>query len=128
MAIRSLQCRNQSGISKLALLIFVPLIGATLYSGYRIIPFYYDYYELINQMESLARVASVNTDQELRQKLKAHLKRTNLPITIDDITLERFGDSIRMSTNYEEVFDITWQDKEYTIHTFEFDVLVEERF
>jgi hypothetical protein len=115
----------QEGLSKITVLVFLPLLVLSIYCSYHIIPFYYDYYELQNQMDSLVRVSSMNTDQEIRDKLAAHLKRTNLPVTIEDFKFERYGESMRISVSYDEIFFISFQGEDIELYTFHFDAIAE---
>ena len=119
---------SQQGIAKLTLLVFVPLVIASIYAANVILPFYYNFFELKNQMQSLIEVASVHTDEELLKKLETHMKWMEIPASIDDVTLQRFGDSMRISLKYEETFWFTWDGTDYEIHTFEFDAVAESGF
>jgi dihydroorotase len=112
--------KRERGVGYLTLAVFGTLIAAGIFCAYHIFPFYYYYFELQNQMDSLVRVASVHTDKELRDKLRAHLKRMEIPATIDDVKIRRFGSSISMTLEYEEDFYVEFRGQEYDIHTFQF--------
>lgn len=122
------RCSSERGIAKLTLIVFVPLIFVVLYAAYYITPFYYNYFELQNQMESLVRVASVYTDEELRRKLATQMKALEIPASVDDVRIDRFGNTMRISLQYEETFWIEWQGEEYEVHTFDFDATIERDF
>lgn len=77
-------------------------------------------------MTQLARVASVHNDDQLRQKLAAHLKRYEIPADAKDLKIERVNNIVRMSLDYEEVFGIEWQGEYREIHVFEFNAFAEE--
>lgn len=111
---------RERGIGYLTLIVFGTLIAALIVAGYNIIPFYYYYFELENQLTQLVRVSSIYTDEELREKLKAHLKRMDIPATIDDLKIRRFGHEVKMEMEYEEDFYLTFRGKEYDIYTFYF--------
>jgi hypothetical protein len=118
----------ERGLSNLTLLIFVPLALALGFIAYEVTPFYYNFFELENQMHSLIKVAEVHTDEELRRKLKTHMKRMDLPIGAEDVEMRRFGNSMKMWVSYEETLFFTWSGEDHELYTFEFDAVAEDDF
>lgn len=116
------------GVGKLTLLVFGTIVGAGIYAAYHILPFYYCYFEITNQFEQAIKVASTYTDKEIRDKLVYHIKKLELPVEPDDLKIEREAGRMRISLPYEEVFFITWQGKDYDIHTFQFHAYAEGAF
>lgn len=96
-------------------------MAAVLYTGYHVLPFYYYYYELKNHMFEAIRVASIYTDDELRQKLVYQIKWMEIPADPQELVIERSDGYMRISLSYDEVFYFTWQGKDYEIYTFHFD-------
>lgn len=119
---------GNAGISRLTILVFLPIVAALIYTANAVAPFYYNYFELQNQMHSLIRVAAVHTDAELLKKLETHIKWLEMPIAIEDVVIQRYANSMRMSVQYQETFWFTWQDTDYEIYTFNFDATVEDDF
>lgn len=119
---------NEAGVGKITIVIFGLLTAAVVYSAYNIFPFFYDYYELRNQMESLARVASTQTDQELRQKLFYHIKKMELPLDPEDVRISRNDGRVQMQAQYDEIFSVPFQDKYYEIYVFHFDAYIDEAY
>lgn len=118
--------RRERGVGNLTILVFGTVVAALLYAGYQILPFYYYYYELQNQMDALARVAGEETDKSIREKLTYHIKKMELPVDpSEDLVVERVDGKIHMLLEYEEVFYIPFQGKDYTIHVFPFRAEVE---
>lgn len=117
---------RQHGVSKITVLIFGGLLAAAVFSAYRIIPFYYYYYELENQMRALTRVASTHTDLELRKRITRHMRKMQIPADPEDVKIERDGDRIRMKLKYKEVFYVTLWDKDYDLYEFDFAVNIDE--
>lgn len=113
------------GASKLTIIVFSILFGCLGYAGYQIIPFYLSYFELVNQMEALARVSDSMTDDQIKRKLSLQIRQLNIPATIDDVYFSRGGDGVSMSMRYSEVFYVNFFGKEYDIHTFKFHPKVE---
>jgi hypothetical protein len=120
--------RAERGLGKLTLLVFGTIIGVVLYSAYNIIPFYYYYYELMNQMRSVIRVASTEDDATIRERLWYHIRKMGLPAQPEDLIIERYHETMRIALDYEEVFYVSWGDKDYTIYQFPFHAEVEESF
>lgn len=118
----------ERGLSKLTILVFGTLFAAVLYTGYSVLPFYYCYYEIQNQMEQAIRVASTYTDAELRDKLVYHIKKLELPVNPEELRIEREAGFMKISLPYEEVFYVTWEGKEYDLHTFKFHAYAEGSF
>ncbi len=110
----------ERGIGKLTFLVFAAVLGAAIYSGYIVFPFYYNYFEIQNQMDQVVRVAATYSDQELREKLNYHIKHMKLPVEPEDLRLFRQDGEIKISLEWDEVFYINWRDKEYTIEEFHF--------
>ena len=116
---------QEYGLGKLTLIVFSIIIGVAVYSAYHIMPFYYNYFELQNQAEQLTRVAAVNTDTEIREKLWAHIEWMEMPIDKADIQIKRWGNSIKIEVVYSEFFDIEYQDEVIELHRFDFHVEAE---
>ncbi|MCB0353222.1 MAG: DUF4845 domain-containing protein [Bdellovibrionales bacterium] len=120
--------RREAGLSKWTVLVFGLLTVSVLFVAYHVLPFYYYYYELLNQINSLAEVASSNTDQEIRNKLYYHIKKMKIPVEKDEISIARYDNRIQISVEYDEVFYITFRDKDYDIHTFHFQAYVDRNY
>ena len=119
---------KEKGIGKLTFSVFAAIIAALLYSAYHILPFYYYYFELVNQMEQVIKVASTETDQEIRKKLLYHIKKMQIPVSPDELRIMRDGKRMSIGLKYEEIFYIPFRGKDYDIHTFKFDAHAEGEF
>jgi hypothetical protein len=120
--------QTQRGASKLTLLVFGTLFGAAVFAAYHILPFYYYYYDLKNQFKQVIKVASVDTDEEIRRKLMVFIKQYEMPVDPEDLRIERSDDTMKISLKYTEVFYVTFGGKDYTIHTFNFDATTKGKF
>jgi len=108
------------GASTITTVVFGAIAIVILYSAYHILPFYYYYFEVVNQMESVIRVASTNTDQEIRRKLDYHIKKMGIPAAPDDLRITRQANYMTIRLPYTETFVVRFGDKKYTIYTFDF--------
>ena len=111
---------SQRGIGRITLIFFGTLTTVAVFCGYQILPFYYYHYELLNQLESLTRVAGVETDQSIRKKLDYHLKKMQIPADISDVRINREGNTIHISLMYKEIFYIKYRGKVYDLYVFPF--------
>lgn len=116
---------NESGIGKFTAIVFGAIFGALIYSGFKILPFYYYYYELLNQMDSMARVASTMTDKEIRSRLEYEIRHMQIPVLPEDLIVKREDAKIIISLEYQEEFYVSFKDKDYTIRVFPFHAYVE---
>lgn len=117
-----------SGMSKLTLMILLAAFGTCVFLIHQILPFYYYYYELVNQMESLIAVAGSNTDKEIRQKLKQYMKEMQIPASIEDVEIIRRPGYMLMRLEYEEVFYITWNGEDIDLKVFPFVAQAEGKY
>ena len=111
----------EQGASKLTVLVFTLIIGGIVWAGFQVLPFFYYYYELENQMDALARVADEYTDLEIRKKLMATIKELELPVEPEDLKISRYDGKIFINLAYTEVFYVKLGDREFTIREFPFE-------
>lgn len=112
--------RVECGASKLTLLVFGSILAAVGYCAYNVVPFFYCYHEMQNQMDQMVRVASTVDDAEIRKRLWYHVKKCEIPAEPEDLHIERTVDGIKVWMPYQETFSITWGDKEREIYKFDF--------
>jgi hypothetical protein len=115
----------QSGVGRVTLIVFGVLTAAVIFCGYKILPFFYCYYEITNQFEQVIKVASTEDDKEIRKKLMYHIKKLELPVEPEDLRIEREVGKMRISLPYDEIFYITWQGKDYDLYKFHFHAYAE---
>lgn len=120
--------RRERGIGKLTLLVFGTIVVALVFSANQILPFYYYFYELQNQMESVIRVAGTETDQEIRKKLMYHIKKMEIPADPEALKIERHGRKMIITLPYQEVFYLTYKGKTYDLYVFKFNAHAEGPF
>ena len=116
----SCQRLAESGASKLTLLVFGLIAGVVGFVVYNVLPFFYCYYEMQNQMDQIVRVASTVDDAEVRKRLWYHVKKCEIPAEPEDLHIERTTDGLKVWMPYQEIFSVPWGDKEYEIYTFKF--------
>jgi hypothetical protein len=120
--------RSSRGASKLTLLVFGLILWALGYAAYHIVPFFYYYYDLKNQFKQVIKVAALESDEEIRRKLMTFIKQYQIPVDPEDLRIERLDDTMRISLKYQEIFYVTFREKDYTLHTFDFDATTQGKF
>ena len=70
----------------------------------------------------------MDTDEEIRRKLMVFIKQYQIPVEEEALRIERNGNVMRISLKYQEVFYITFREKDYTLRTFDFDATTEGKF
>ena len=119
---------SERGIGKLTLLFFGTIFFVVGFCAYSIAPFYYYYYELVNQMNAAVRLASTQTDGEIRHKLWLEIQRMQIPVEKEDLIIERYENRMRIRLTYREYFYIVWDGEEHDIWTFDFDAEVDKPY
>ena len=110
----------EKGAGYLTLIVFGLIISALVYSAFQIAPFFYYYYDLQNQMESMIRIASMEGDQEIRKRLLYYVHKYEIPASDDALMIRRDGNTMEISLKYTEVFYVSWEGKDYVIWKFPF--------
>ncbi len=128
MVCRQGRAREERGIGRLTLIVFGTIGAIAAFCAYQIVPFYYYYFELLNQMEAVIRVAGIEDDRKIRGKLDYHIKKMQIPAEIDQLKIVREGNHMKLSLKYEEVFYITYRGKTYDLYVFPFLAQVEGNF
>ena len=118
----------ERGAGALTLIVFGALLVALVYSASKVLPFFYYYYDLENQMQSLIKVAQDNNDQEIRKKLMYFIRKYEIPAREQDLRIMRGANSMKISLPYKEVFYVPWQGTDHVIYVFEFNAQAEGRF
>lgn len=123
------ESRAEKGAGSLTLVVFGALVIAVVYSASKILPFFYYYYDLQNQMATLISVAQDNSDKEIRKKLLRFMEKAGIPAGDKDLLIKRKeNNTMTISLPYKEVFYITFRGRDYIIYTFYFHAHAEGRF
>ena len=126
---RLIKITNESGISRPGMIFLLVVIGIPIYFGYRILPFFYNYYELLGLMEAEARVAGEYTDVRIVEVLIQKIRDLNIPIqTENDLRVQRYGRSINMYLAYKEELWVKLGKKDYKLWEFPFVAEVEREY
>lgn len=106
--------RFQSGMGKLGFFFFASIVGGFVYVGYKVLPFYYDYYEILGLMEEQASKSGVLSDLEMRNTILARIRKLGIPIGHEDnLRIQRVGSHTRIEFRYKEVLDVDFGNGRY---------------
>ena len=112
---------NQKGFLSLGPLLFILILLATIFSGFKIIPFYYSYYELQNLFQAQADVASERKDKEIIDIISRTMIKLGVPASTEDLKLNRANGKIIIELSYSEVFFVDFgEGYDYDIYEFDF--------
>lgn len=98
------------------------------YAVYAVVPFYYYYFDLKNQMQRAISFAAVETDEEIRRSLMAVAKRHGISCGERDLQVSRQDDTMEMSLRYSEGVKVSMLGREATLWTLNFDASARGRY
>src|SRR5258708_12355104 len=88
-------------MEKLKVLIVLLIVAGSIYVGYKLIPPYFDNYQLQDDLDDLALRASYQprTDDDLRQSVITQGAGYGIPLREDQITITRAGGSLGITVH-----------------------------
>jgi hypothetical protein len=92
------------------------------------VPFYYYYYDLKAVCASVTRNAEVESDEEIRRALRESVRRVGIEDGASEIGIQRVGDRIRVWISYEEVLEVSFVGRRFTLYRFRFMPSAERRY
>ena len=109
--------RSRRGESRLGCLLTLALFVGALYYGINIGEVYIRYYQLLEEMKSVARLAPSLDDQVIRRRLADKVDNLGLPVDAHRFRIVRTERPPRIviETGYEESLDLPFFN-----HTFKF--------
>lgn len=92
----------RKGLGRLGCLIQLVLVGGVIYFGLFAGKDLLDFYRFRDAMKQEARFATVRSDQQIKDRLRAFADSVGLPAAARDISVVREGDRIRIWSEYEK--------------------------
>jgi hypothetical protein len=112
--------RVERGVGRLTVLFFGTVVSAIVFCGYNVVPFFYYYFELTNQLEALVVSKDRMNDAALRKRIMAVVNELEIPADERDIRIDRRDGSIEVSLPYKEIFYFRFRGRDIDIYTFSF--------
>jgi hypothetical protein len=96
------------------------LIVLTLFLGYKVVPFYYYYFDIKSNCAQVLRNAEVHSDEELRREWLEVIRGHGIEKESRDIGIQRIGGQVKMWLNYQESLEVSLLGRSVTLYTFDF--------
>ena len=114
--------QGERGISKLGFLFVGSIIGGIVWLGFRVMPIYYDYYEILGLMEEQAAKSQVLNDLEILDNLTKRIRKLGIPIGSEErIKIFRTGSRTKIEFQYKEILDVDFgKGRYYKLWVFDF--------
>ncbi len=111
--------RWRSGKSSYGCLVFIVLVGATLYFGFNLGNVYWRAYQFQDAMTQESRFAARNGNEIIIAHLRAQADSLGLPEGAKKIQIRRKPSQIWIWSEYIEVVPLPWKDQEinFSPHT-----------
>lgn len=123
---RPIQIRSaERGAGCLTALVFGAIVGAVVFVGYRVLPIFYNYYDLQNQFAGAIRSAAVESDSAIRRRLRRQIEEMGIPADPNRLVIDRGDGMMRIHLRYTEVLYLPWWDGEREVYHFHFTVVAE---
>lgn len=98
---------NERGEGKIGLLIAVVVFGVAIFLGVKIIPVRVAAYEFRDTLREEARFAAVrSTDSQVAKRIMKKAAELELPLDMDDLTVQRTQQKVTISAKYEVPIDL----------------------
>jgi hypothetical protein len=101
-------------------LVRLVLTALVLFVGYKVVPFYYYYYDIKSNCAQVLQNAAVLSDEELRQEWLEVIRAHGIEKEPRDIGIQRIGGRVKMWLNYQEPLDVSLVGRSFTLYTFDF--------
>lgn len=104
MTVRS-HLADKKGGAGLKLLIWLAVLGSAVVIAVKLAPPYITYIMIKTDVESEAKIAHMYTDESLRKRILTKAVAWGIPITAEDMVVERRRAAIAVRINYKERLD-----------------------
>jgi hypothetical protein len=101
-------------------LVRIGIVILVIFLGYKVVPFYYYYFDIQSNCAQVVRNAAVQSDEELRRNLLEVVRRNGIEKEARDIGIQRIGGRIKIWLNYQEDLDISLMGRSFTLYRFDF--------
>lgn len=104
--------RSRSGRSSYGCLVFILLVGATLYFGFNVGNVYWRAYQFQDAMTQESRFAARNSNEVIITHLRAQADSLGLPEGAKKIQIRRKPSQIWIWSEYIEIVPLPWKQQE----------------
>lgn len=109
---------NRRGSSAMGCVVWLLLLGASVYFGSRLGKMYWRFYAYQQEMESQARLAPSLTDQTIRTRLYDRAEELNLPAGAERVRIQRTlrPRRIIIDSEYRDSVDLPFLKRGFDFH------------
>jgi Domain of unknown function (DUF4845) len=100
--------KTERGAGRLKAIVWTLILAAMVYVGVMVIPILVDEYQFQDDLQNIARFASVNgrTPEQIRATVLTEAQKAKLPVTAEDIKVEAEHGNVRINVNYSVTVDL----------------------
>jgi Na+-transporting methylmalonyl-CoA/oxaloacetate decarboxylase gamma subunit len=123
--------QKENGGVRITLLFVFLFLFTLVHIGGKLIPQYFDYETLKDEMTTKARFAKMSKDEEIVAAIVNKAKDMSIPLTPDDVKVRRdeTNHRMRISTAWDVELHFFYDlYPRYTVRTFHFEPIVDEFF
>lgn len=95
--------QNEYGFVSLKTVTTILVLMLAVYIGFKIIPPWIDYFSFQDEVKQVLKYSKVQslTEKEIKQSILRKARELHIPITERDIYLQRHGDQLKLTMDYE---------------------------
>ncbi len=100
--------QRMRGGARLKALIWTVILVSAMYAGYKLVPVYFDNYQLQDKMQEIARFAVVNnmSEEKIRDAIFREIQERGIPARREDIRVSMSPRGINISLSYTVNVDL----------------------
>lgn len=99
---------GERGGAKIKTLVALIILGSAIFCAVKIVPPYFDNYQLQDSMREMAAYASVTRkqDDDIRAEVEKKIKQLGIPATSNDIQVSDDAGNVKISVDYTVPVDL----------------------
>lgn len=99
---------GERGGAKIKTLVALIILGSAIFCAVKIVPPYFDNYQLQDSMREVAAYASVTRkqDDDIRAEVEKKIKQLGIPATSNDIQVSDDAGNVKISVDYTVPVDL----------------------
>lgn len=107
---------NQTGVSKIGILIITILIIVIAFAALKYIPMQLHSYDFLDRMERLARDPAYHTKDSIQDELLKKARELDLPVTPNQIKIDMSRGNVDIQADYQVVISTPVRDFIFDFH------------
>ena len=102
------RCNGERGGARIKTLMALIILGSAIFCAVKIVPPYFDNYQLQDSMREMAAYASVTRkqDDDIRADVEKKIKQLGIPATSNDIQVSDDAGNVKISVDYTVPVDL----------------------